>query len=684
MNKTRLSILAIALAGAVGACSPAGAAPAAPPSTVPAEAFFNFAEMDEPMMSPDGKSLAILVRNKAGRRQLAVLDTADLTKATVAVSFDDADVTDVQWINDQRMLFRTWHEESSAGDQKGSGLFAVDRDGGALRILVRSQWDQVVTGSSIKSRALELDHQLVRTLDDGSDDIIVEHILHSQPILENVSRVHVEVSGTTPLRLNTRTGLARDAVDGRLPDHVFSWIFDGKGKLIAARTDNDGVSALLVRNGNEWTERAHFATYAMDPNSFSIRGAAADGKIYVTRGGDSPEGASALFTLDPTTFKPAEQPVLDLKGFDFEGELIEDTVHGKLLGIHYLADGEGTAWFDPALKSLQAKIDARLPGLINTVDVAKCGCATRVLVVSQSDRQPPLFFLYDRGDDTLIPIGKARPGIDPRQMADTDFVRIKARDGHEVPVYVTKPHGKGPWPTVVLVHGGPMVRGWQWRWDPVQQFLASRGYLVVSPEYRGSAGYGSALFESGFKQWGLASQDDIADATTWAAKQGLADPQRTCIAGASYGGYATLMGLVRYGDLYRCGVAWAAVSDINMMFDIGWSDFGDQWKGYGMPVMVGDQVKDAAQFEATSPLKQAARIKRPLLLAHGGVDRRVPVAHAYAMRDALEASHAPLTWIYYPDEAHGWYKPETRASFYRSMEKFLDANIGPGANLSQH
>ena len=684
MKSPAMTLLAALLGSALLTPAVAPAADATGgPAAVPAEAFFNAPEMSEPVMSPDGSALAILVRNKAGRRQLAVLDTADLSKATIAVSFDDADVSAVHWVNSKRLVFSTWHEESSADGQKGTGLFAVDRDGSALRALIRATWDTITsgTGTGIKSRALEPDHQFVRSLEDGSDDVMVEHIVHNTPLSWS-ARVHVDIDGSTPLRLNTRTGVTHDPVEGKLPDHVDRWIFDGKGKLIAAQADNAGVKTLLVHQGTEWVERARFASMGDSPGAFSLLGAAADGRIYVARSGDDTARTTSLFTLDPVTFKPDASALVSLKGFDYRGSMVDDTVHGKVLGIHYLADGDGTVWFDPALKALQGRIDAKLPGLVNTVDPAQCGCAARVLVVSQSDHQPPLFFLYDRGDDTLIPIGRSRPKIEPRLMADTDFVRIQARDGHEIPVYVTKPHGKGPWPTVVLVHGGPQVRGWHWTWNPEFQFLASRGYLVVAPEYRGSAGYGARLLESGFKQWGLASQDDIADATTWAAGKGLADPARTCIAGASYGGYATLMGLVRYGNLYRCGVAWAAVSDINLMYDIWWSDFGDQWKDYGMPVMVGDKVKDAAQFVATSPLKQAAHITRPLLLAHGGVDHRVPVEHATAMRDALVANHAPLTWILYPEEGHGWSRPETRSSFYRSMQQFLDANIGAGADAS--
>jgi dipeptidyl aminopeptidase/acylaminoacyl peptidase len=174
-------------------------------------------------------------------------------------------------------------------------------------------------------------------------------------------------------------------------------------------------------------------------------------------------------------------------------------------------------------------------------------------------------------------------------------------------------------------------------------------------------------------------QDDVADATKWAIDKGITDPTRVCIAGASYGGYATLMGLVRYGDLYQCGVAWAAVSDIALMHDTHWSDMSEEWRSYGMPVMIGDPVKDATQLAQTSPLQQAAHITRPLLLAHGGVDQRVTLEHATQLRSALEARHAPLTWIEYRDEGHGWYLPANRVDFYDRMVKFLDANIGPDA-----
>ena len=145
---------------------------------------------------------------------------------------------------------------------------------------------------------------------------------------------------------------------------------------------------------------------------------------------------------------------------------------------------------------------------------------------------------------------------------------------------------------------------------------------------------------------------------------------------ASYGGYATLMGLINNPELFRCGVEWAGVTDINLMYSVTWSDFSEEWQRYGMPVLVGDRVKDAAQLKATSPIEQAARIKQPLLLAHGGSDRRVPLTHGTQFYDAVKVNNSNVEWVIYPEEGHGWRLVKTRLDFWTRVEKFLDHNIG--------
>jgi dipeptidyl aminopeptidase/acylaminoacyl peptidase len=279
-------------------------------------------------------------------------------------------------------------------------------------------------------------------------------------------------------------------------------------------------------------------------------------------------------------------------------------------------------------------------------------------------------------------VGKVRADIDPSRSATLDFYRIKTRDGLDLPVWITTPskgaprNGTGPRPAVVLVHGGPWVRGTYWQWDAETQFLASRGYVVIEPEYRGSTGFGFSHFQAGWKKWGGPMQDDVVDSVRWAAQKGLVDPNRVCIAGASYGGYATLMGLALYPNLYRCGVAWVAVTDPRLMFDDSWqSDISDEARNYELPTLLGDPERDAAMLQAAAPVEHAADMRAPLLLAFGREDRRVPIVHGNLMRDALRANGHDPEWVVYEDEGHGWLKVDNRIDFWTRVERFLDKNL---------
>lgn len=208
-------------------------------------------------------------------------------------------------------------------------------------------------------------------------------------------------------------------------------------------------------------------------------------------------------------------------------------------------------------------------------------------------------------------------------------------------------------------------------------FLASRGYVVIQPEFRGSTGFGPAHFEAGWKQWGGAMQDDLADAAKWAVKQGWADARRVGIMGGSYGGYATLMGLIKDPQIFRAGVEWAGVTDIGMMFTSTESDASEENLGYSMRTLIGDpdDKADAAMFRRNSPQLRAAELKQPLLMAHGAGDRRVPLAHARSFRDAIKSHNANVTSIIYDDEGHGWRKEKTRIAFWQQVEAFLDKNL---------
>jgi dipeptidyl aminopeptidase/acylaminoacyl peptidase len=383
---------------------------------------------------------------------------------------------------------------------------------------------------------------------------------------------------------------------------------------------------------------------------------------------------------------PGETRVL-APGFDFAGRLLGQPDGQGLLGVRVDAEVEQTVWFDPALQALQARVDEALPGRVNRLQCRRCGHDDAVVLVrSFSDRDPGELLLFqpaapgasgERGRWQRV--GRVRPEIAPAQMGVTRLHRIRARDGRDLPVWVTRPPGAtAARPAVVLVHGGPWVRGRHWRWEALPQFLATRGYVVIEPEFRGSDGYGREHLRAGFRQWGQAMQDDVADALLWARREGLAG-EAACIAGGSYGGYSTLMGLVRHPELYRCGSAWVAVTDPFLFLEGSWwvrDDISGRGRRHSLPQWVGDVQRDREMLLANSPLAQAARITRPLQLVWGSDDLRVPIAHGQRLLQALREQGRPPEWIVYDNEAHGWRSPANQADFARRLEAFLARHLG--------
>jgi dipeptidyl aminopeptidase/acylaminoacyl peptidase len=589
--------------------------------------------------------MAVGVAAKNGRVQLIVIDVAQLTVKVIA-SYTDSDVTMYHWVNDDRLVGAATEGDSAPGEMSfGSAMFAVDKDGDNYRRLGAG------AGAFFGTTRLK-----------NSDDIFLG---------QGERTPAGELHHVRLLRVNTRTG-HDTALRG--PDFIRRWVLDQNDEPRAAVTVADGRRAVLYNDPatKAWRELdargvfdAGFQPYAFTP----------DGTLLVTarQGRDT----TSLYRYDLGANRVGEA-IVSVEGYDFDGSLVFD--EKDLLGVHYTGDATSTAWLDDRLKAMQQKADALLPQTINLLSVPLRGPRTLATVFAYSDRDPGTYYLLDATSGTLTLLGKRMRDIDPKRMGKVELVRYKARDGLEIPAWLTLPPGGGKnLPMVVLVHGGPNVRGRSWGWNGEAHFLASRGYAVLEPEFRGSTGFGFRHFRAGWKQWGLKMQDDIADGTRWAIAQGVADPRRICIAGASYGGYATLMGLVNDPDLYRCGIDWVGVTDIEMLYTVSWSDSSDAWQQYGMPVLVGDRVKDAEQLRRTSPLHQAARIRQPLLLAYGGRDRRVPMVHGTEFRDAVRKTNPDVEWIEYRLEGHGWWHVPNRVDFWSRVEKFLARHLAVAA-----
>ncbi|WP_395007645.1 alpha/beta fold hydrolase [Undibacterium sp.] len=621
------------------------------------ESFFKLNNFGGASLSPDGKHVALRMAGPDQRLALAVMDTAT-NKVQIIAKYSNLDITSATWVNNRRIVYTMGDRQLAAGQQRmGPGLIAIDIDGKNDREIIERN-----SGEGSKFRVLGPRYRfagVVGTPD--SNDIIVTQ---SSGTRKNPS--------TSLMRVNTVDGVVTGITT---PINTSGFRFDTKGELRIATRRIERQTEILYKDPKNEAWRTLIEFDNVNEDGFSPEAIGPDGSLYVTAHNGNDTKSVYKYDLENNRIIPT--PLVELTGFDFNGSLLFSRPLNKLIGVRYETDAQGTTWLDETIKKVQDKVDALLPNTINVISTPRNG-GEIVQIFSYSDTIPGLSFIYNTVSGKLSPLGISRPDIDERQMSYKNFVKIKARDGLEIPTYVTLPrnsNGKNL-PLIVMVHGGPYVRGGSWGWDAQVQLLASRGYAVIEPDFRGSEGYGKKLHQSGWKQWGLKMQDDLDDARQWAIDQGYADPQRVCMAGASYGGYATLMGLIRNPDLYRCGISWVGVSDINLLYDVSWSDNSEQWQKYGMPFLIGDQEKDAAQLKATSPLEQAARLKNPLILAYGAEDYRVPLVHGTKFYNAIKDHNKDVEWIVYKDEGHGWNRLDNNIDFWSRVEKFLDKHIG--------
>jgi dipeptidyl aminopeptidase/acylaminoacyl peptidase len=325
--------------------------------------------------------------------------------------------------------------------------------------------------------------------------------------------------------------------------------------------------------------------------------------------------------------------------------------------------------------------DARLLKSLNNnfagqrVDVvSRTADGNKLVLFVDGDRNPGDYFLFDRGSRTAEYLLSRRSWINPKAMQPVNPIQYQTRDGATVYGYLTAQTGLATRksPLVLMPHGGPHGIRDYWVWDAWAQFLASRGYAVLQPNYRGSGGYGEAHQQAGYKKWGTLMQDDLTDAVRWAVAEGIVDADRVCIFGASYGGYAALMSAVREPDLYRCAVGFAGVYDLERQSED--SDTADSLMGRNwLNRVLGSDEKVLAE---QSPITYIETLKVPVLIVHGTEDKRVPFSQAKLLRKALEKHGKTYEWLEFDGEEHGFHKDENHTVFLNKLVEFLDKQIG--------
>jgi dipeptidyl aminopeptidase/acylaminoacyl peptidase len=300
------------------------------------------------------------------------------------------------------------------------------------------------------------------------------------------------------------------------------------------------------------------------------------------------------------------------------------------------------------------------------------------VVAYRHDDTPREYYLYDRDARQARWLFTSTPAFEGRPFVKMEPVTIRARDGLELVCYLSRPRGAPPGkrlPMVLLVHGGPWSRD-GWGLHPTHQWLANRGYAVLSVNYRGSTGFGKAFINAANLEWAGKMHDDLIDAVDWAVAEGVADPDRVAIMGTSYGGYAALVGLTFTPEKFACGIDLVGISNlVTLMNTIPeyWKPWKSLWK-----VRMGDYTTEAGRqfLEERSPLNRVDRIVRPLLIGQGANDVRVKASESEQIVAAMQRHGIPVTYVFYPDEGHGLGRPENRSSFAAVVEAFLAAHLG--------
>ena len=621
---------------------------AGPPS---AEDFGRLPEITQIELSPSGHHYVAL-RFANGAPRVVVYDRASgkaLHRMAPSVKKKRASVIEeVFWLNDERIgIGLRYVGEGRLGTfTDETRLASVDLELTDYRFIPRSLRN-VFFKSQLQNRILHL-------LPDDPDHILMGCDSEGQGRLD-VCRVHV-VTGKIA------------SVDRGEPQ-TRHFLVDPSGRARVRVDLDDRKSTIFYREAESslWQQLEQ-----QDRNAgHEIRPVAAGDvswELVTLRLNE--QGMDELYSFDPAQRKHAER-ILKLEGRDIQG-VTQDFYTGRIVGASYADHTPKTFYFDQELSGIQHAIDTALAETHN--ELTSADRERKFFIVrASSPTRPGEFFLFNRDEGTLRSLGRIHGDrLKPEQLSPVTPLTYEARDGLSIPAYLTRPAGDAPLPLVVLPHGGPNQRDYL-GFDFMAQFLASRGYAVLQPNFRGSSGYGAVFEQLGYEQWGLAMQDDVTDGVLALIEQGIAHPQRICIVGWSYGGYAALMGTIKTPDLYRCAVAGAAVTDIPALLrDRARYKFATR----DLP-SIGRYREDKGTLRDNSPVNNADAIQAAILLLHGEVDLTVPFKQGKRMAAQLKKKRVPHRFVALEDAGHFLSDEATRIRVLQEMERFLAEHLRP-------
>ena len=603
---------------------------------VPREIFFGNPDKAAVRLSPDGTHLAYLAPHR-GVLNIWVMDVTGGAAKAITQSADKP-IRRYQWARNSQQLLYLQDE----GGNENTHVFVVELSTGDVRDLTPGE----------DTRA-----QIVATDRRRPDHVLVSTNARDPRVFDTVE-------------INTRSGETRVVFENDsgymnvIPDD--DWVVRGRVRMTPT-----GGSVIELRDSADapWYSFAEISREdAM--NTYALGFTKSGDQLWMadSRGRDT--SALTLTTPQPDGNGPTE--------VIFQGEKSDlvDSLENEVTGV---VEAVATSYFKREWHFLDEGIEQEFellsqlcPGEISVTSRSDDDHLWTVAFVT--DNGPLRYFLWDRRSKQARFLFTNREQLEDLQLATMQTVEIEARDGMKLPSYLTTPVGLEPvdLPLVLMVHGGPWARD-QWGFRPDHQWLANRGYAVLSVNFRGSQGFGKRFVNAGDRQWYKSMQDDLVDAVQWAVDEGIADPQRVAIMGGSYGGYATLAGLTRDPELFACGVDIVGPSHIKTLLE--------SIPPYWAPMLsmfetrVG-KLSETEFLDSISPLTHVDRIERPLLIAQGANDPRVKIQESDQIVAAMKERNIPVTYVVFPDEGHGFSKPNNNMAFMAITETFLARHLG--------
>ena len=645
--RTLLLPLVLGLSAAASR-APAAEAPSGPPTV---EELFGQAKVRQPRLSPDGTKIAFLFPHEK-KMALGVFDRATKESRMVLRATDES-IYRYFWKGNDRIVF-----EADVAGNESFFIGSTDLTGkNVLRIAESQRIENNLTGDFAG---------LIDPLPLDPDRIAVFGFFGG-----NIDNATFVGGAAIIARLNVRNRGLSPQLELRENDRHVAFVLDHRGNLrLRARLegktlvwehrtdDRQPFRRVAEHPFHGYAETWHPETFAADNTTLWL----------ISR---EEHDRGALYALDTRTF--TRGPALFVPPEGEISEIITTPDRARLLGVRYEAERGRYHWFDADRGALQTKLEQTFLGCDVRVS-SRSDDQTVALVWVGHDREAGVYYVFDQKAGSLTQFKRTRE-IDPARLSPRRPIQYQARDGLVIHGYLTVPRGQEgrKLPLVIHPHGGPFGVRDGWGFDTDAQFLAGRGYAVLQPNYRGSGGYGREFINKGRHQWGRAMQDDLTDAVKWAVDQGIADPARVAIYGASYGGYASLIGAMLTPDLYACAVNYVGASDLEITFKQRGEDawrapdefsFQREWVG-----------PTRAYRDETSPLNLVERIQIPTLHAYGAEDPRVKINHWTRLEPLLKKSGKDYQAIVEGRQGHGFRNEAESVSFYAALEAFLAKNL---------